>query len=497
MVHEIESYIKIITNMNKNLTRLFLLVLGPLCFFGVCFWGPSKGITQSQAVALGLLIWMATWWIFEVIPIYATALLPIPIVPFMTDISLNSITHVYADPIIFLFLGGFMLAIGIENVGLHQWFSVKMMRLFGTKPRNQLLAIMCSAAFLSMWVSNTATTLMLLPLVLATATSLRLSPRSQCIFILALAYAASIGGISTLVGTVPNIIFAKYASQLADVAIPFSTWLLIGTPFSIVFLGIVALYFCMLLKEKTDTTLDPERFFKNLPKKFGPRQWVVLGVFGLTVVNWIFKSDMQIGSVTLPGITTLLGFDKPFHDGAIAMIGALLLFIIPTSWNFKDRAIKWTDTVRIQWGVLLLFGGGIALSMTLKETGFIEILGSGFEMLRGVPPLILILLTCLSMTFLTEVTSNTAVTQVTLPILFAGSAFLNINPLMLMIPATISASCAFMLPVATPPNSIVFASGKISVKMMAKMGFILNIIGAFLVTVYAYIHPIINRLGAQ
>jgi sodium-dependent dicarboxylate transporter 2/3/5 len=474
----------------KHISSVALLI-GPLCFVLFTWVWMPPGLTEAQSSVLGLLLWMGLWWIFEAIPLYATSLIPICVLPLVTELTLTDVTHAYGDPVIFLFLGGFILALGIEKTHLHQRFAAFVIRQFGPKPHKQLLSLMLTSTLLSMWVSNTATTLMILPLALALSTHMNLNRAAQGIMLVSVAYGASIGGMATLVGTPPNLIFAKLANDLTGTGYTFASWMAIGLPFSLMFLFLAYLYLRFHLarnihSDAADAVESPPAILENFSgTRLSSKEIWMLVIFLLTALNWVFKADIPLGGFTLPGIATLLGLAAPFDDAIVAMVGAVLVFATPTRLNCREFILTWEDTRQLPWGVLILFGGGIALSMGLKETGLLAIVGTGFSQFSGMPTWLLILCVCLVVTFATEVMSNTALIQVMLPVLAAAGSALGVPPVLLMIPATLSASCAFMLPVATPPNSVVYASGKITIGEMAKLGFALNLIGAALLTLYA------------
>jgi sodium-dependent dicarboxylate transporter 2/3/5 len=385
---------------------------------------------------------------------------------------------------------------------LHRRLALHIVRLIGASPRRLVLGFMCATGFISMWISNTATTMMMYPIALAVI--LQLTPEQEggftpahinfrtCVM-LAIAYAASIGGLGTLIGTPPNIIFAGSVRKLFPEAPPvdFLQWLAFGVPLILLFLPIAWLMLTRLLFPVAADLFTGGRDLIDIEIKKLGRMSIgergILVIFLLTALAWVFRVDLELGFATIPGWASRLGLAEKVSDATVAMIAGTVLFFIPVSFRRGEFLLDWPTAVKIPWGVLLLFGGGIAMSAGFKSTGLSTWLGERLATLGDWPPLAMIITVCLVVTFLTEVTSNTATATIFMPIMAATAQALHLHPFLLMIPAAISASCAFMLPVATPPNAIVFASGYVTVPQMARAGIWLNLIGVVLVATILYL----------
>ncbi len=496
-----------------SLRRKIGLLLG-LPLFLVLLWPAlTPGLSESGRRLLATSGLMAFWWITEAIPIPATALLPMCLYPLLGILPMAEVTRNYGDENIFLFLGGFFIAMAMQKWQLHRRLALHIVRLIGAGPRRLVLGFMCATGFISMWISNTATTMMMYPIALAVI--LQLTPEQEGGFtparinfrtcmMLAIAYAASIGGLGTLIGTPPNTIFASSVRKLFPEAPPvdFLHWLILGLPLIVVFLPLVWLLLTRLLFPIRANLFSGGRDLIDAEVKKLGRMSVgergVLTIFLLTALAWVFRVDLELGFATIPGWASRLGIAENVSDATVAMIAGTLLFFIPVSFprlSFKgiqwksggEFLLDWPTAIKIPWGILLLFGGGIAMSAGFKSTGLSTWLGERLATLGDWPPIAMIATVCLVVTFLTEVTSNTATATIFMPIMAATAQALHLHPFLLMVPAAISASCAFMLPVATPPNAIVFASGYVTVPQMARAGLWLNLIGVILVTILVYL----------
>jgi sodium-dependent dicarboxylate transporter 2/3/5 len=440
---------------------------------------------------------MAIWWITEAIPIPATALLPLALFPLLTISKAGVVARAYGDSNIFLFMGGFFLAMAMQRCNLHRRIALQIIHLIGTRPRRIVLGFMVATAFLSMWISNTATTMMVYPIALAVVLHFDLDAgrgnNFKTVLMLGIAYAASIGGLGTLVGTPPNIVFAAAVKSLYPEAPPvdFLRWMMVGLPVVVLFLPAVWLLLTRFVYRvgATEAAGGGEVIAEQLAQLGKPttaerRTFVV---FVATALAWIFRRDLQVGVFSLPGWSSLLGVGEWVNDATVAIVAALVLFVVPSGGDRKGALLDWDWAVRIPWGILILFGGGIALAEAFKTSGLAEWIALHLHALQDVPILVLILSVCLMLTFLTEVTSNTATATIFMPVLAATATATGLHPFLLMIPATLSASCAFMLPVATPPNAIVFGSGHVAISDMARAGLILNLLGAVLITAVVYL----------
>jgi sodium-dependent dicarboxylate transporter 2/3/5 len=429
--------------------------------------------TAGRATA-GLAIWMAVWWLTEATSIYATALLPLALMPLLGVSTIKETAGAYAHPLIFLFLGGFILALALEKWHLHRRFAVTVLKLIGTKPATLVGGFMFIAATLSMWITNTATTLVMLPILLSIIGLLDKNSANKKNFslclLLGVAYAASIGGIGTIIGTVPNMFTVSFIQNELDTDISFAKWMTIGLPIVIVFIPLVWWLLTHWIYPPGDDEVGQE-FLDEKPEPWSIGAKLTLAIFLLTAACWICRPLLM----KMPPLANL-------SDTGIAIIAALLLFSIPVNLKQRKFLMDWDTALRVPWGVLLLFGGGLALAGAIRANGVGELLASQLSSLHGVPPLLMTMMVVSFIIFLTELTSNTATTTALIPIFAVMAEGLGINPLSIILPATIAASCAFMLPVATPPNAIVFSSNLIRVPEMARAGFWLNLTGILVIS---------------
>jgi sodium-dependent dicarboxylate transporter 2/3/5 len=476
------------------------LLLGPVIAAAVYMLLPasetidgavSAGLSEAGRATGAIGALMAVWWLTEALPLAATALLPIVLFPLTGALGLSETTARYAHPLIFLFMGGFLLALGMQRWGLHKRIALTTILLVGTRPKRLIAGFMIATALLSMFVSNTATAVMLVPIAMSVVELARgrlgddregLLPPFACALMLSIAYAASIGGIGTLIGSPPNTLMAGFVSDRYAVEISFARWMLVGVPLVLVFLPIAWLYLVRFASPVNLPEIPGGRaLIRDELRSLGPMsrgEWTVFIVFVITAGAWITR-PLIVALGEWWGWSPL----TQLSDTGIAMAGGLALFIIPVDVRTRTFALDWSSAERLPWGVLLLFGGGLALARAMEHGGVDVFLGSGFGALSGAPVVLLVLSVALLVIFLTELTSNTAVTSALLPVLAGVGLELGIeHPVLLLLPATLAASCAFMLPVATPPNAIVFASGAISVGRMARAGLALNLIGVVLVT---------------
>ncbi|MCB1056492.1 MAG: DASS family sodium-coupled anion symporter [Acidobacteria bacterium] len=451
--------------------------------------GDLAPLTAEARGVAGLAVWMALWWMTEALPIYATALLPLAVLPLLGAASIHDAAAPYAHPLIFLFFGGFVLAQAMERWGLHRRLAFRVLLLAGERPRNVVGAFMLVTAALSMWVSNTATAVMMLPIALSIADLLADrqrrgdEPLAICL-LLGIAYGASIGGLGTLVGTPPNLFLASFVESNLGVTISFGRWMAVGVPLVVVFLPLAWWLLTRRLFPLPDTPIHgggeiARRGLAELGPLNGGEK-VTAVVFFLTAGAWIFRpllADLQVaGTRPLAGLT----------DPGIAILAALLLFLLPAGRG-QGAVMDWETAVRLPWGLLLLFGGGLSLAAALGSSGIAAFLGSRVGALAGLPSLLPVLAVTAMMVFLTEITSNTASTAALVPVLAALAVGLSLDPLLLVVPAAVAASCAFMLPVATPPNAIVFGSGRIPMRAMVRAGLWLNLLAIALITAWLYL----------
>lgn len=483
---------------SRTLTQKIGLAAGALLFLMMLQLDLEPGNRQVTAMAAVALL-MAVWWITEAIPLFATALLPLVLYPVLGILSGKATAPIYVNSTIFLFLGGFMIALTMEKWNLHKRIALMIIRAIGGGPSRIILGFMVAAAFLSMWISNTATAVMMIPIALAIILQMEErfgreeTHRFSVGLMLGIAYACSVGGITTLVGTPPNLSLARiFAITFPDAPeIEFGQWIIMAVPVGVIMLLvawalITRLFFRVPRELRVDRSIvDKERAALGKPSF---EEKCVFIVFVLTALLWVFRKDLNIGPLSIPGWSGLLPHAGLIDDGTVALAMALLLFFIPTRTpGATSRTVMGPGVaMRLPWHIVLLFGGGFALAKGFQETGLSTLIGNEFAGLAGVSPLPMIVLICSGLTFLTELTSNTATTEMILPILASIAVAMKTNPLMLMIPATLSASCAFMMPVATPPNAIVFGSGRIRIAEMARVGIVLNLVGVIVIAVVFY-----------
>jgi sodium-dependent dicarboxylate transporter 2/3/5 len=465
-------------------------ILGPLAFFLLYYLVETPGLAPEGKLMLGLTLWMAIWWITDAVPIAGTALLPLMVLPLSGVLNLKQVSNNYMDPTVLLYMGGFLLATSIEKWNLHKRIALNIINLLGTDLRRIVLGFMLATGFLSMWISNSATALMMLPIGLAVIGQFKnhlrdengiLSIHLAKNILLGIAYAASIGGMATLIGTPTNNVLRAVVEKLYNYTIDFNEWMLFAFPFSVVFLAIAWFYLV--------------NFGNPLPKKFNLseaksviqdqlvslgkityEEKIVLSVFGLVCFSWITRSFLL--APLLPAL----------DDTIIALLGVMLLLLLPSSGKSepKGRILDWKTAEQIPWGVLILFGGGLALAEGFKETGLANWIGQHLSLIEGVSFFVLLLIIIAAVNFLTEVTSNVATASMLLPILASVAIKLDVHPFGLMVGATLAASCAFMLPVATPPNAVVFGPGYLKIKDMVKAGLWLNVLSIILLTLMVY-----------
>jgi sodium-dependent dicarboxylate transporter 2/3/5 len=462
------------------------LLLGPIVFALVLLFVSPSELSKEGVAVLACTAWIAIWWITECLPIAVTSLLPIILFPLTGAVSIAETTASYGHKYVFLYIGGFMLAIAIEKWNLHRRIALTIISFIGTNVNLIILGFMVATAFLSMWISNTATSIMMLPIGLAIITQLKDNPATKedeneifgKALMLAIAYSASIGGIATLIGTPPNLVLAGILDNLYDIEITFTQWIILGLPISIILLFICWKYlvnYAFNIKQK-EFPGGKKEIQKQLDSigKISYEEKLVLSVFVFTAFCWITRSFLL--QKLLPSL----------DDTIIAIVACVLLFIIPAAKEKHRALLTWDEAVRIPWGILLLFGGGLAIATGFGLTGLAEWIGNQLTLLEGFSIILLLFILIAAINFLTEITSNLATTAMMLPILAPLALGLNVHPYVLMIGTTLAASCAFMLPVATPPNAVVFGSGYLKIIDMVKAGFLMNIISIIIIALVTY-----------
>ena len=484
--------------LGENRQRIGLF-LGPLLCAAILLLPAPEGMPPAAWRVAAVTVLMATWWIMEAIPLAATALVPIVLFPLLGVMPSSQVTPAYANHLIYLFMGGFLIAMAIERWQLHRRIALHTIRIVGTTPHRVIFGFMFATAFLSSWISNTATAMMMVTIGMAVLSQMSgVNPaqndaeRARTDFgtalMLGIAYAASIGGIATLVGTPPNAILAGVMEKQYGVTIRFIDWMLFALPLSLVMLFIAWVYLTRFAfrAHMTAVELGREAVHQQLDA-LGPMsspERRVLAVFLLVVAGWI-----------VPGLFTIPALDG-VADSSIAMLGALLLFVIPANFKQGEFLLDWKSAVRIPWDVILLFGGGFALAHGFASSGLTEWLGTQLGILEGSGLLITVLAVVLLVIFMTEVTSNTATASLLLPVMGGFALATEFAPLYLMVPVALAASFAFMLPVATPPNAIIFASRQVTIPQMARAGIWLNLVGALVITIFVlWLLPLVFAVG--
>ncbi len=507
--------------MNAAMVKRIGLFGGPVLAL-VCYYflpphystGPGEWVefSQSGRATLGMMVWMACWWLTEAVDIEVTALLPIVAFPLLGIAPLSKVLPPYAADVIFLFMGGFIIGLAIERWGLDRRIAYFTLRLVGARPSAIIAGFMAVTAFLSMWVSNTACAAMMVPIALSvidlvlrsrTGTGLKESggiPQDKIPernfatgLLLCVAYAASIGGVATIIGSPPNGIAVRYIQQTFQKEVSFFDWLLIGGPFTLIFLPICWLMVTRVLFRSDIGEIEGGRkHFQDEYRKLGaltPGEKIVLAVFCVTAALWIFSPLLK--GMTIAGMKPLAGLS----DAGIAMLAALALFLIPVDRAKGVRAMDWGTAVKLPWGVLMLFGGGLTLAASIEANGVSEFIGNASRGMAGLHPVLLLLAITAMTVFLSELTSNTAQVATMVPVLAAMAPVLGMNPYVLILACTLGASSAFMMPVGTPPNAIVFGTGLVRMPQMMKAGFWLNLAGILVITALAtlFIAPLIGN----
>jgi len=464
------------------------LILGAALWLAMVIAPAPEGLSPAgwHTAAVGIL--MAVWWMTEAVPIAVTALLPLLLFPLLAVGDVDSSASPYANPLIFLFLGGFLIALAMQRWNLHRRIALVIIRAVGTRPRRIIGGFMIASGLLSMWISNTATTMMMLPIGMSVIEIV--SPAKEradealakgrtfaLALMLAIAYASSIGGVGTIIGSPPNALMVAFMSQTYGIQIGFLEWMEVGVPLALV--GLAASYLLLvrvIFPVRLGEVPGGGRFIREALAEMGPMKGpekAVAAVFGLTAVLWMTRPLVQR---LLPGLS----------DTGVALFGALLLFLIPSDWKRGEFLLDWQHARKLPWGMLLLFGGGLSLAAAVRTTGLAEWIGHRLQHFEALPVVVVVMTVVATIILLTELTSNTATTATFLPIAASVAVGLGENPLLLLLPATFAASCAFMMPVATPPNAIVYGSGHVTIPQMVRAGVWLNVLFLILIGVMAY-----------
>lgn len=480
-------------NRSYNKPQLIGLFLGPLLFVLTLLFFNPDGLPPEAKAILASTIWIATWWITEAIPIPATSLLPIILFPMTGGLDVSATTSAYGNDTIFLFMGGFMIALTMEKWDLHKRIALTIISVIGTNTERIILGFMVATGFLSMWISNTATAMMMVPIGLAiiyqVSEALKDDPSIDTTkenfgfgkaLMLGIAYSASLGGIATLIGTPPNTLLAGAVNEIYGIEITFAQWMLFGVPLAWIFILVAWVYLVKVAyPQKLKHLPGGSEVIRQQKTDLGAASYeerAVFVVFVAVALAWISRSF----------ILDAFAPDLEVTDAMVGLIAAMILFIIPSKNRKGDHLLDWATAVKLPWGILLLFGGGLAIAAGFTNSGLSEWVGNQLIGLQGVNVLIIVLVVAALVLFLTEITSNTATASMMFPIMASLAVALSIHPYALMVTAAVAASCAFMLPVATPPNAVVFGSGYLKISDMAKAGLALNIFGIFFVGLAVY-----------
>lgn len=458
------------------------LILGPLFFIIIYFIPGITGLDDAPRAVLAVTVFVATWWITEAIPIPATSLIPLVLLPLTGGTDEKVASSAYADPIVFMYMGGFIIALAIEKWSLHKRIAMTIISMMGSNSNRIILGTMIATSFISMWISNAATALMMLPIALALIQEIKeaqfLKPESAHKFgkalLLTVAYSASIGGLATLIGSVPNAVFAAIAASSLDRKVSFLQWMIFALPVTIILL--VVLYFMMTkwLFKIEDADKISSDFAKKALHDLGPMS----NEEKLTGMVFLFVSLLWIGGNLLPEVLHL-------SDTVIAILGAVLLFLIPAK-SKKGGLLIWDDMSKLPWGILLLFGGGLSLAAAFEDSGLTKWFGGMLGVVKPLPMILIVIVLTTAILFLTEVMSNTAVSNMLMPISIGFAAAISRDPFIIMGIVALSSTCAFMLPISTPPNAAVFSSDELEMKDMVRAGFILNIFAIIIISLFAY-----------
>lgn len=467
------------------------LFLGPLLFV-IFQLLPNIIISETADIVIATALWMVTWWITEAVSISVTSLLPLVLFPLFKIMPMPEVGASYGSPIVFLFFGGFVLALALEKVNLHKRIALTIIKKTGTSPNQVILGFMIATAFMSMWISNTASTVVMLPIALSVINLLindedgftKKDQNFALSVMLGIAFSANAGGIATVIGTPPNSVLVGLMEDEYNTEISFLKWMLIGVPFSVVLITIIYLLLTRVMFPNTGlnfkTTNDVINSELQKLGKLSKKERQVLITFAIIVSLWIFRTLINKFLPSL-GLT----------DHIISVLGAIALFIIPNNLQKGDFILQWKDTEKLAWGILILFGGGLALAKGMAKTGIVKLVAETIST-SNISVLVMASLLILLMLFMTELMSNVALITVLAPVVAGIALGLNIPMLHLLIPVTIASSCAFMLPMATPPNAIVFASGFVKVSQMARVGIFINLIAvALLIVMFKFVIPLV------
>jgi sodium-dependent dicarboxylate transporter 2/3/5 len=473
------------------------LGVGITLFALICLLPAPQGMDRSAQLTAATAVLMAAWWLTEAVPVAATALVPMVILPIAGVLSAAEVSAPYANKTNMLFLGGLMIATAVERWHLHRRIALHVIARFGSRPDALVLGFMTGTGLISMWISNSATTMMMLPIALAVCDHVtRDSPDvGEClapVLLLAVAYSATIGGVATIVGTPPNAVFVGAFEQLFPDGpeIGFLQWMLVGVPLAVVLIPLAWLYLVRVASPLARMRHAADAAIGDQLAELGPMsvpEKRVLKVFTCTALLWMFRRPLDLGFVVLPGWSGLAPEPSMIGDSTVAMTMALLLFVLPAGDEDGSRLLSWKAAVKLPWGVIVLLGGGFALAEAIRASGLAAWVGGQLTWVGAASPIASILVITLTVSFMTEVTTNTAITTIMMPVLAAAAVSGGTDPLLLMLPCTLAASLCFMLPSGTAPNAIVFSGGRLTVAYMARTGLGLNLAAVCVVVVVSYV----------
>ena len=469
---------------NKSKMNL-ALPIGPVLGFIVGLVSIALGLDIVAGITLWITFWTATWWVFEAVPIPVASLVPLSLLPLFGVLDSKQVAQAYGHKLVLLLLGGFLLSRAMEKSGAHRRIALKMVSLCGGGGGKSLvLGFMVASAGLSMWISNTATTLMMLPMVIAVLEGAE-DKKIRIPLLLGVAFAANVGGIGTPIGTPPNMVMIGYYETIKGIEISFLEWMKVGIPISIIMVVVIWLWLTRNIKSKSAIPLPDPGSWRKEEKR-------TLCIFFFTALAWMTRSSPFGGWKGFFGLISendigLYNILANANDASVAFIAVIVLFCVPSGNKKEEKLLDWETANQIPWGLIILVGSGICLGTAISESGLSGSIAGLLTGIEKVETVVLILCVALLVTFLTEITSNTATTVILMPILGAAATASEVDPTLLLIPAAISASCAFMLPVATMPNAVVYGTGEFSIKRMAREGFVLNLIGTLVVTTICYL----------
>lgn len=477
--------------------RNFFKLLGPLLALMICCFTDLSPQHPQVSYMAGITVWMCVWWFSEAVSLAVTALVPVLFFPLLGIAEVKAVAQQYTDSIIFLFIGGFMLAFAIEKWKLHKRIAFRILSVVGTRPSTVLFGVMATSYLISNWISNTATTVMLFSAVYALIHETRdyinrHSGKFAAALLLGLAFSATIGGMATPVGTPPNMYFFKaFQEAFPQENLNFVVWSAIGFPLSLVMMllcyAVLNLYF---LKGKVHLDM-PSDYFRTQLKNLGPMSYEEKSVFGISILAillWLTRADIAFGSFEYKGWNHWFSYPSYFDDSLVALLAAMALFLIPSKNEAGKSLLEWEDAKAIRYDIILMFGSGFALAYGFEKSGLSQWLATGLQGMKSVNPFLLILSLCVVVTLISEFASNIASIQLVIPILLALHHELDLAPLLLMMPATFAASLGFMLPVATAANTIVFGTKEIRIRDMLRVGLVLDVLGILLITAWCYFY---------